>query len=277
MCAGKATIRVLLIAFSLRATGFAGSPSTGDGLVEQGYSAMYNLRFEEAHRVFAQYQQAKPEDPLGPVSDAAACLFSEFDRLHILQSEFVTNYRPDSSARLAASTTVKQQFEQDLKKAENLSAAELQRPQGRANGLFAEALRLGLDADYLALIEKRDLAALAEIKKSREVAQQLVTEHPNYFDAYIAMGIENYLLSQKPAPLRWVLRMSGAETDKQNGLEKLGLTAERGHYLAPYARLLLAVAALRDGNKKKARDLLGWLAARYPNNRLYREELAKLQ
>ena len=70
--------------------------------------------------------------------------------------------------------------------------------------------------------------------------------------------------------------MSGAETDKQNGLEKLRLTAEHGHYLMPYARLLLAVAALRDGDRHKARELLAWLATEYPHNRLYRDELAKL-
>ncbi len=57
---------------------------------------MYNLDFEGAHRTFAQWQQQHPEDPLGPVSDAAAYLFGEFDRLHILQSQFFID---DSSFR----------------------------------------------------------------------------------------------------------------------------------------------------------------------------------
>jgi len=45
----------------------------------------------------------------------------------------------------------------------------------------------------------------------------------------------------------------------------------------PYARLLLAVAALRDNNRPKARQTLTWLAQAYPRNPLYREELARLQ
>jgi len=138
-------------------------------------------------------------------------------------------------------------------------------------------LRLGLQADYLALIDRRDLAALCEIKKGRELAEQLLSTHPGYYDAYIAIGVENYLLSRKPAPVRWFLRARGAQTDKQTGIEKLRLTAEHGKYLMPYARLLLAVAALRDGDKKGARDLLSWLAERYPRNALYRDELAKLR
>ena len=45
------------------------------------------------------------------------------------------------------------------------------------------------------------------------------------------------------------------------------ITATRGHYLKPFARLLLAVAALRDGNRKEAHDTLaglcqGWSCGR---------------
>ena len=56
--------------------------------MEDGYRQMYNLDFEGAHRTFEQWQREHPADPLGPVSDAAAYLFGEFDRLHILQSQF---------------------------------------------------------------------------------------------------------------------------------------------------------------------------------------------
>ena len=238
---------------------------------------MYNLQFEDAHRVLAQYETVQPDDPLGPVSDAAACLFSEFDRLRILQSEFFVNdKRMLNLEKRQPDPAVKARFDADLNRTQRLAAFQLDIPGQRANALFSETLRLGLRADYLALIDKRGYAALAEMKKARGIAEQLLSEHPGYYDAYIAVGVENYLLSLKPAPIRWVLRVSGAETDKQNGLEKLSLTAERGHYLMPYARLLLAVAALRDGDQKKARNLLAWLAAAYPQNNLYREELAKL-
>src|SRR6266852_3662191 len=59
-------------------------------LLEQGYKQMYNLNFAVAHRTFTDWEKSHPADPMGPVSDAAAYLFSEFDRLHVLQSEFFT-------------------------------------------------------------------------------------------------------------------------------------------------------------------------------------------
>lgn len=246
--------------------------------LDQGYDDMYNLQFDAAHRVLTQYEALQPTDPMGPVSDAAVCLFSELERLHILQSEFFVNNRHffDFTVR-HPDPPVKARFDEDLEKTQRLAALQLKSSERRANAMLAETLRLGLRADYLALIERSNLAALAETKKARILARQLLAKYPRYYDAYIAMGVENYLLSQKPAPIRLVLRMTGARTDKQRGIKELRLTAEHGHYLKPYARLLLAVAALRDGNRKKARELLGWLAVQYPQNRLYKDELTKLQ
>jgi len=129
----------------------------------------------------------------------------------------------------------------------------------------------------MALIEKRNLAALSTIKSARALAQKLLSEDPSYYDAYLAIGIENYLLGINPAPVRWLLRLSGAQTDKDDGIAKLRLTAEKGHYLAPYARLLLAVAALRDHDRTQAYRLLAGLAAEFPQNPLYRKELTRLQ
>lgn len=246
--------------------------------IQQAYDDMYNLEFTQAHRALAEYETEHPTDSLAPVSDAAACLFSEFNRLHILQSEFFTgDSAVTKSETLRPDTAVKAQFDRDLADAKRLAAAEKTRPEGWANAMFADTLRLGLHADYLALIDKRELAALSEVKQSRQLAEQLLSRSPQYYDAYIAVGVENYLLSIKAAPVRWFLHMTGAQTDKQNGLGKLRLTAEHGQYLAPYARLLLAVAALRDGDREKARQLLTWLATRYPHNALYRQEVSKLR
>jgi predicted Zn-dependent protease len=52
--------------------------------------------------------------------------------------------------------------------------------------------------------------------------------------------------------------------------------AEKGHYLQPYAKLLLAVAEIRDHHNDKARQLLSELSMNFPDNHLYRDELKKL-
>jgi hypothetical protein len=267
----KALIPVLLCV-SARAASLPGAT-----LVEEGYRQMYNLDFDAAHRSFSEWQRQHPEDPIGPVSDAAAYLFNEFDRLHILQSQFFVD---DNSFRGMTKPTadprLKQEFENDLAKGQKLSDAILRRTPQDKDAMFASILRMGLRSDYLSLIEDRNFQALSEMKTSRMMAEKLLTLDPNYYDAYLAVGVENYMLSLKPAPARWLLRLTGAQTDKDRGVEKVRLAAQKGHYLQPFARLLLAVQNLRDKNRALAKEILAGLAREFPRNQLYAQELAKL-
>jgi hypothetical protein len=246
--------------------------------VESGYRQMYNLEFDGAHKTFAVWEREHPNDPLGPVSNAAAYLFAEFDRLKILHSEFFVEdsmfrHRP----KVIADPRVRQAFDAELSKSLQLSDAILARSPRDPDALFVKIMALGLRADYDALIERHYLDSLKVMKTSRATAEQLLAIEPGYYDAYLAVGVENYLLSLKPAPVRWFLQMNGAETDRDRGIQNLRLTAEKGHYLSPYARLLLAVAALRNKDRGQARDILGKLATEFPHNQLYSEELGRLQ
>ncbi len=244
--------------------------------LDDGFHDLYNLSFSTAHKQFEQFESSHPADPLGPVFDAAAYLFGEFNRLHILESQFFVNDKTFQHRDLHPDPAIRQKFEAALDKAHGLADARLRQNPKDEIGLFANVMRLGLHADYLSLIDRKDLDALRETKEGRELAEQLLALHPDCFDAYIAVGVENYLLSLKPAPIRWILHATGAQTDKETGLKKLELTAQHGHYLQPYAELLLAVAALRDGQDAKARQLLTDLSQRFPGNPLYAQELHKL-
>ncbi len=254
------------------------SPAPTEPLLDRGYRQMYNLQFADAHRTFTEFERQRPADPLGPASDAAAYLFAEFDRLDILRADFAVHNDNFLAAHRApaADPALKSKFEAAMQRSQELAAPGLHRSPPEPAAMFADVLRKGLHADYLALIEKRNLAALTEVKEARVEADKLLAAHPDYYDAYIAVALENYLLSQKAAPLRWMLRATGSQTDKQTGIDKLRLTASKGHYLGPYARVLLAVAALRDHDQAHAKEGLQWLAGEFPGNRLYREELAKL-
>ena len=246
-------------------------------LLDKGYRQMYNLEFAAAHATFGEYERANPTDAMGPVSDAAAYLFNEFDRLNILRSDY---WVKDESFFVVNKPTgdpvVKKKFDDVLARGQQLAVNRLRQAPTDLNAMLASTMALGLHADYLSLIEKKNLTALGEVKQSRLLAEKLLAAHPDAYDAYIAPGIENYLLSQKPIAVRWFLRLGGAETDKQVGLEKTALTAEKGRYFSPYAKLLLAIADLRDKNWNAARQKLQWLAREFPGNHLYREELERL-
>jgi hypothetical protein len=269
--------RLLPLALFVSATMAFAAQNTAPTLLDSGFHQMYDLQFDEAHKTFAEFQRAHPNDPMGPVSNAAAYLFAEFDRLHVLESElFVNDDKFENRGKLVPDPNVRSFFDNEIARATRLADAELGKDPRNVNALFAKVLVSGLVGDYTALIEKKDLKALSIVKEGRAQAEELLKIDPSCYDAYIAVGVENYLLSLKPAPVRWFLKLTGAQTDRQTGIDKLQLTAANGHYLKPYARMLLAVAALRDKNEVKARELLRDLSSQYPNNRLYAKELAKL-
>jgi hypothetical protein len=246
--------------------------------LERGFRQMYNLDFASAHSTFGVYQKLNPDDPLGYVANAAAYLFSEFNRLQILESDlFIDDHRWDNRSTQAPDPAVKSAFEAQLARSDSLVDQVLAKTPNDANALFARVLANGLRGDYTAMIEKRNIASLGYMKTSRVTAQQLLAVDPTCYDAFLAVGVENYLLGSTSAPVRWILRATGSQTDKAEGIERLRLTAQKGYYLAPFARLLLAVAALRDKDKTTARTLLAGLATEFPRNELYSKELARIQ
>jgi hypothetical protein len=245
--------------------------------VDPGYRQMYNRDFPAAHRTFLNCESEQPRDPLPHASNAAAYLFSEFDRLHILEVElFTDDSRFDAREKTKPDAAVRDAFLAELSQVESLTQPRLAANPNDRDALLALVLANGLRSDYAAMIEKRNLASLSYMKTSRKLAQHLLELDPTCYDAYLAVGIENYLLGTTPAPVRWFLHLGGAETDMRVGVERLKLTAAHGRYLAPFARLLLAVAALRDHDRTTARTLLADLSREFPANLLYGRELARI-
>ena len=235
---------------------------------------MYDLRFDEARWAFAAWKQSHPDDPLGPASNAAAYLFSELARLGALEAElFVDDSRFKARAKLRPDPAIKARFVQEIAQAERLADAALQKSGADPNALLVKSLTFGLRADNAVLIEKQSLAALSYTKESRVFADKVVRANPEAADAYLGPGLENYLLSLKPAPLRALLRVTGSNVDREKGLQEIRETAFHGHYLEPFAKLLLAVAALRDKDPAHARELLAELHKRFPDNGLYTHEM----
>jgi hypothetical protein len=248
------------------------------GALEDGYRQMYNLQFAGAHLTFKAWEDLHPSDPFGPTSDAAAYLFSEFDRMGILQSElFIDDKEFEKGPKIPPDPASRKSFEIAIEKSEQLADQALVISPKDENALFSKVLNRGLRSDYLALVEKKYLSSIRDMKSAGLFAEQLLTINPQRYDAYLAIGVENYIFGLKPAPVRWALRIYGAEADKDAGVARLQFTAEKGHYLRPFAQLLLAVAALRDKDDSRARELLGGLSREFPNNNLYARELSRIQ
>lgn len=278
---GRLVLRALLFSILFARAAFPASASASarpPSALYAGWLQMYDLKFDDAHRTFDAWKKSNPGDALGPASNAAAYLFSELARLGALESEFFTDdKRFEKRPKLHPDAAQKQLFTREVEEAERLADTALEKSAADINALFVKSLTLGLRADDAGLIEKQTLAALSYTKEGRTWAEKLIQADPQAADAYLGPGVENYLLSLKPAPLRVLLRMTGSSVDREQGIAQLRETAAHGYYLEPFAKLLLAVADLRDKDMAHAHEILAELHRRFPDNVLYTREMTRLE
>jgi len=255
----------------------AAGPAIAPISLDAGFRLLYDLDFGPAHQVFSTWEQEHPNDPMGPASDAAGLLFSEFDRLGVLESQF---YESDDAfaarKKLSPDPAVRDRFNTALDQAENSARSRLVKDPKNREALFALTLAAGLRSDYAALIEKRNLASLHYSKEASEWAGQVLAVDPNCYDAHLATGLTKYIVGSMSLPVRWILRLGGVSGDKEEGISELQMTADHGRYLAPLARIMLAIAFVRDKDKPHARAILASLHDEFPRNALFVRELARL-
>ncbi len=246
--------------------------------LDHGFTDLYNLDFAGAQKDFATWQQLHPDDPMGPVSEAAGLLFSEFNRLGVLEAQFFENDKAFvDRPKLSPDPQVRERFRAAIASAESLAHAKLSKDPNDRGALFALTMCFGLQADYAALIEKRNLASLRFTKQASALGQQLLAVCHDCYDALLATGFTKYVIGSLAAPFRWMLRLGGLPADKQGGLADLKVTAEHGHYLAPFARILLSIAYVREKDNQRAVELLAGLQRQFPGNALFPREIARLQ
>jgi len=242
-----------------------------------GFRRLYDLDFSGAQVAFEAWEKQNPDNPMGPVSEAAGILFSEFNRLGVLEAQF---YEDDSvfgaRKKYEADPAQKARFEQQLSRAETLAKSVLSRDPKDRDALLAMTMAAGLRSDFAALIEKRNLASLHYTKEATAWANQLLAADPTCYDAHLAGGVSRYIIGSMAAPVRWILRVGGVQGDKQGGIAELQQTAEHGQLLAPFARILLAIAYVREKDTARAREMLIGLRREFPENALFDKELARL-
>jgi hypothetical protein len=245
--------------------------------LDAGLRLLYGLKFEEARTRINGWQENHPADSVGPALEAAADLFEQLYLKGVLTSEFfLDDKRFLSGIRDQPDAKLESAFLSAADRAEERARQTLSAQPRDADALFALTLVSGMRADNASLIEKRQLESMRYLRESSRNAQELLKVAPDTADAYLALGAAHYLVGCLPGYKRFLLGLGGVHGDKALGIQQLTLAANSGHYLRPYAKLLLALSALREKNPELARTEFTQLVAEFPGNPLYARELAKL-
>jgi|SRR5580704_7070124 hypothetical protein len=246
--------------------------------LEAGFHLLYELKPAEAHKHFEAWQKSHPEDPLGSASEAAAYLFEECYRQGVLTSEFfLDDKRFLGKIPLKPDPELRAGFLAADKQAQDLAQLRLRTNPDDPNALFSMTLSLGMQANYASLIDKRQLDSLKKIREADVYAKKLLVVAPDADDAYLGLGMANYFIGSLPGTKKFFLSIAGIHGDKKAGIQQLQIAADHGHYLRPFAKILLALAALREKQTELARIQLQELVTEFPENPLFTSELSKLK
>ena len=245
--------------------------------IDQAFSRLYNFDFPGAQAILSKRISSHPEDPLGYSVRASAYLFSELDRLSILESQFFSDdSRIIDKKKLKPDPVVRTQLFRAIDDAQSRAQTILNKNPNEQDALFVMCITSGVLTDYAALIEKKQIGSLALVKKGAAYAQRLLKLNPNYYDAYLTTGMTEYLIGSLPFFVRWFVKVDNISGSKEQGVKTVELVARHGRYLKPFAKILLAVANLREKRPRAAETLLFELARDYPENPLFKKELSQL-
>jgi hypothetical protein len=246
--------------------------------IESGFNLLYSLKFTEARTQFAAWQKTNPEDPLSYISTAASYLFEEFYAQNVLTSGFfLDDNRLLGGIKGQPDEGRKTNFLAANQKGKQLALKHLNANATDEEALFALAIFAGLQSDFEAVLEKRQMKSLSSIKEAEGYAHRLLALKPDQADAWFSLGAANYIIGSLPVYKRFFLWFGRIHGDKTAGMEQMRITAERGHYLKPFAEIFLALASIREKQDEAARNLLRNLATQFPENVLFQSELARLE
>jgi len=212
-----------------------------------GFDLLYEQKFAEARQTFVSWESRNLEDPFGEVAVAASYLFEELYFQGVLTSDFFLNEkrflhgidgRPNPE-RMS-------HFGEALARARELAMVRQKTNPNDGEALFALTLAAGMESDAESILQKKHLAGLKHMKEANKYAESLLVGNPDAVDAYIALGIANYIIGSQTAGSRFALWFDGIHGNKKLGMEQVAKTAENGRYLRPFAKILLALAACRE-------------------------------
>lgn len=272
---------IATVAVTAQAADEPSRPEQSPGLSEvpelsDGFRLLYTQHFPEARTTFSTWADSHPAEPFPQAAIGASYLFEELYRQGVLTSDFFLNEKrflkgiegkPDAE-RMS-------KFREALKKARSLAKAKLIQSPRDPEALFSLTIAAGMESNADAILEKKQLDALKMIKEANQSAKELLVQRPDALDANVALGCANYIIGSLNAGTRFMLWFGNIHGDKKLGMEQMQDAADKGRYLKPFARILLALAARREKQNELAQKLLKELTDEFPSSDLFAAEYAK--
>jgi tetratricopeptide (TPR) repeat protein len=248
-----------------------------DPPVSKGFEYFYNLQYDESIAEFSRQVAEQPNEPSGYNHLAQAILYRDMFRAGALESELVSGTNPFlRRSKVDASPEDQRRFDQAIGRAMGLAQASLKRNPNDTQALYALGVSYGLRANYNFLVRKAWRDSLRDATSARRCHSRATEIDPGLIDAQLVQGLHDYIVGSLPVYWRFVGFLIGFRGNKDEGIRRLELVAEKGRVNRIDAQILLCAVCRRERRPQRAVVLLEGLIRRFPGNYLLPMELAQM-
>src|SRR5437764_14811255 len=133
-----------------------------------------------------------------------------------------------------------------------------------------------MHAPFITLADPSYVAAARQGCASRSDREQALKIDPDYADAKMAIGIQQFAVASLPRFIRIMIGITGVTGNKEKGLDLLRESAAHGVVTPIESRTALSLFLRHDGRYAEAIIVQKGLADQYPHDFLFRLEVANL-
>lgn len=243
-------------------------------LREAGFVSIYNLDYPAARVTFERMVEIEPGHPAGHFYIASYHWLSTLDSMRRLQIGLYNRDAFYMGKDDKVDPRLDRQFRDAAQKAIDVAQARVAASPKDAEALYYLGAAFGLRASYEATVVRRFGPAMRDATKGVKYHRMVVQIDPSYADAYLSIGLYDYIVGTLPWPVKLLLAIGGVRGNRRRGIEEIASAAEKGKYARDDARTMLVAIYAREGNWAEATRLLDDLLAKYPQNYLFQLERA---
>ncbi len=218
-----------------------------------GFDEIYNLDYQQALTTFTELRKIHPDHPAPPLYMATAVWLKElFARQELDVDKFIAPSYFDKPTDRVMPAAERARFEELI--AESMQKAEkiLEANPGDKDARYFLGSAEGVKASFSITIDRSRSAAFKHGKKAYSYHHDLVEQDPEYWDAYMSVGLYEYVVGNLPWYIKWIATIIGYRGSKERGFEYLTLATQKGQFIADDARILQMVLFVREKRYEQA-------------------------
>ena len=241
-----------------------------DTLRERGNDALYNLDYTAAREMFQQMIKIAPDHPAGFVYLANNFWLETLNAGRRLSSSLYSggSFYEQDAEQDKVDPKREREFSELIRRALAAATARLQKDAKDVEALYYQASALGLRAGYNVTVKRSFRRAIGDANESITLQRKVVKLDPNYVDAYLSIGLYDYIIDNLPFIWKTLGRLAGLSGSTKRGIERLEMVTKSGKYTSDDARVLLIGIYTRERQPERALEMISYLANKYPRNYL---------